>query len=426
MIYTLIYAIINMIQSVKGTKDILPDTIAQWQFIEKTFKNSSDKYGYQELRSPIFEKTEVFSRSIGEATDIVNKEMYTFTDKGGESVTLRPEMTASLVRAVIQHSLIQQSSILRLWYFGPFFRYERPQKGRLRQFHQYGAECIGSPYPESDAEVIMLANEIFKAAGIKQVKFLINTLGNEDSRKKYRAALMDYFQSVKGQLSADSLNRLDFNPLRILDSKDPQDASLLQNVPAIIDYLDNESREHFEQVLALLKEQAIPYEISNRLVRGLDYYCHTVFEFQSSDLGAQDSMGGGGRYNSLFTQLGGNETPAVGFALGVERMLLVIEQNKAFPDFAVHPDMYIATTDFSMNSVAQTIAEKLRERGYNIIIDIQRRSLKAQLREANKIGAKHSVVLGEDEIKNQCVSIKNMQDGEKKDVTFSDIENLTL
>ncbi|ROL61969.1 histidine--tRNA ligase, partial [Bacteroidetes/Chlorobi group bacterium ChocPot_Mid] len=266
-----------MIQSVRGTKDLLPDTIGNWHFIEKIFSEVSARYNYRELRTPIFEKTEVFSRSIGEQTDIVGKEMYTFADKSGESITLRPEGTAALVRAVIQSSLLSTSPLLRLWYLGPFFRHERPQKGRMRQFHQYGAECIGSETPESDVEIILLANDIIRSAGITDYKLMLNTLGTDQSRIKYKKALLDYLLSFKDKLSDDSRNRIEYNPLRILDSKAPNDIELLANAPVILDYLDSQSSEHFEKVKELLSSSGIDITIQPQLVRGLDYYCHTVF-----------------------------------------------------------------------------------------------------------------------------------------------------
>ena len=383
-----------MIQSVRGTKDILPDTVALWQFVENKFREISSLFCYDELRTPIFEKTEVFHRSIGEETDIVNKEMYTFLDKGGESITLRPEMTAALVRAVIQNSMLSQSGLLKLWYFGPFFRYERPQKGRLRQFHQFGAECIGSPYPESDVEVILLADTLFKALGIENYNLLINSLGNENSRKMYRDALINYLDSVKDDLSYDSKSRMDKNPLRVLDSKDEKDVNILVNAPRIIDYLDEPSLSHFNKVKVLLDNQNVKYIISPKLVRGLDYYSHTVFEFQSSYLGSQDSFGGGGRYDGLIGQLGGKDTPAVGFALGVERLLMIIEAiNNKNNELITNPDFFIIGFGDEAEKYSQESAMILRNRNFKVAIDLNRRSMKAQLREANRLNVKYSICL---------------------------------
>lgn len=410
-----------MIQNVKGTKDQLPSEISGWQFIENIFKNTSDLYGYKELRTPIFEKTEVFSRSIGEETDIVNKEMYTFTDRGGDLLTLRPEMTAALVRSVIQNSLIQQQSNLRLWYFGPFFRYERPQKGRLRQFHQYGAECIGSVYPESDAEVIMLANNILESAGISDYKLIINTLGNDISRTNYRNELIKYLRSNINKLSNDSRNRLENNPLRVLDSKSEQDQEVIENAPVIIDFLDTESDQHYSEVKSFLDDSGIIYEVNPHLVRGLDYYNHTVFEFQSNMLGAQDSFGGGGRYDGLIKQLGGKDTPAVGFALGVERLLLILEKLNDKLYEPLNPDFYIVVTSPELISKANEASQILRSAGNSVIIDLQRRSIKAQFRDSGRMNAKYTLIVGEEELSRQVVRIKNMATSIELEVPIIDL-----
>jgi histidyl-tRNA synthetase len=412
-----------MIQSIRGTKDIFAESVILWRYLENIFHVVSEKYGYQELRTPIFEKTEVFSRGIGEATDIVNKEMYTFIDKGGDSITLRPEMTAALVRSVIQHSLLQANPLLRLYYYGPFFRYERPQKGRLREFHQYGAECIGTPYPEGDVEVIHLANDIISSTGVKNSKLLLNTLGNDEVRIKYKKELLRYLNSHKSSLSSESQLRLEYNPLRVLDSKESKDQEIIDNAPTVLDFLDKESFEHFETVKNQLKSTNLNYEIQPRLVRGLDYYCHTVFEFQNSWLGSQDSIGGGGRYNSLFEQLGGKNTPAVGFALGVERILLILESMNFQPDNKNKVDIYIISTDNSQFVIAQNIANELRQKDLNVIIDVQRRSLKSQLREANKINTKYTIILGEDELTRNSVILKNMQNGEQQEIPLKQLNN---
>ncbi len=402
-----------MIQAIRGTKDLLPAESGNWQFIEKVFREVSSRYNYSELRTPVFEATEVFSRSIGDSTDIVNKEMYTFTDKGDRSITLRPEQTAALVRAVLQNNLLQASPNLRLWYFGPFFRYERPTQGRLRQFHQYGAECIGSPWPESDAEVIMLAVAIAKGCGINNFNLLINTLGNPESRKKYRDIVKDYFSAYREFLSEDSKLRLDKNPLRILDSKDRQDQEYIEKAPLITDHLDEQSREHFESVLTILRSMNIDYTLQPRLVRGLDYYSHTVFEFQSPDLGTYDSFGGGGRYDGLFEQLEGKPTPAVGFAMGVERMLLILENTKSLPPEANAPDIFMVSTNRDYLPLVFTLAEKLREKGLSVQSDLLRRSLKSQFRESNRLKAAYTIIIGEEEYTNNFIKIKKMATGEE-------------
>lgn len=411
-----------MIQNVKGTKDLLPEAIAKWQYIQRILQKISEQYNYEEIRTPIFEKTELFSRSIGEVTDIVNKEMYSFLDKGEESISLRPELTASIARAVMQHSLLRQNPILRFWYFGPFFRYEQPQKGRQRQFHQYGAECIGSRYPESDAEIIALAVNIFNSLGIKDFKLAINSLGNTESRAKYREALIEFLKENENKLSKESQIRLQTNPLRVLDSKAEADIEILNQAPNILNFLDTESRNHFEELLAILDYQGIKYEISSKLVRGLDYYSHTVFEFQSHALGAQNAMGGGGRYDKLFLELGGKETPAVGLALGIERIILIMEEKGLFPNLEKKLDLYIVSLDHSNQKYLINIAEKLRQNGMAVATDLLRRSLKSQMREANKMKANYLIVIGDDEIKTNLLTIKDMRNGEQTQYSLNSIE----
>lgn len=411
-----------MIVSIRGTKDILPSNMKNWYFIENKLKQVSSLFGFGEIRTPIIEKTEVFARTIGEETDIVNKEMYTFSDRNGESITLRPEMTAAVVRAIIQNNLLLSRNPLRLWYYGPLFRYERPQKGRLRQFHQYGAELIGSYEPDADAEIILLATTIFNELGIKEYKILLNSLGNKQSRVNYRKILFEYFKEHSHLLSEDSKMRLEKNPLRILDSKDPQDASIISNAPIISDSLDSESLAHFETLQTILKENKVQFEINPRLVRGLDYYTHTVFEFQSPLLGAQDSFGGGGRYNDLFQQLSATATPAVGFALGIERILLILEAQNSLP-IEKNKTIYIARVgNFSKKNV-HNLAQLLRKEKIPVVFDINNRSLKAQLREANKLGAKFVLILGEEEYTRNEVIIRNMENSDQKNLSLSSAIN---
>ena len=415
-----------MIQAIRGTKDIWGDSLKSWYFVEKMFREISSLFGYSELRTPIFEKTEVFDRTIGEGTDIVNKEMYTFIDKGGESITLRPEMTAALVRSLVQNNIMTQSVIQRLWYFGPFFRFERPQKGRLRQFHQYGAECLGSPYPESDVEVLMLADKLFHSIGIDDYKLNINSLGNKQSRNNYREALIDYLNKNKQHLSSDSMNRIDKNPLRVLDSKEQQDIEILVNSPSILDFLDSDSLLHFNNVKESLTSNGIDFVVNPRLVRGLDYYCHTVFEFQSSLLGSQDSFGGGGRYDGLVEQLGGTATPAVGFALGVERLLIILEGlNYKIPSNDT-TDFYIITMNTENVKYGIKVAASLRERGYSTIMDLNRRSFKSQLRDANKQQARYAAIIGDNEMENGTIVMKNMNSGEQHIIEFNKLSETTF
>lgn len=415
-----------MIQSVRGTKDILPDSIAKWHFVESVFREVSAIYSFKELRTPIFERTEVFSRSIGEQTDIVNKEMYTFIDKGGDSITLRPEMTAALVRSFIQNNLASANSVQRLWYLGPFFRYERPQKGRLRQFHQYGAECLGSPFPESDVEIIMLADSIFKALGITHYKLLLNSLGNSFSRERYKTALIHFLEKIKNELSNDSKIRVESNPLRVLDSKDDKDIQLLENAPVLTDYLDDESKDHFGQVQKLLNENKIPFEISSKLVRGLDYYSHTVFEFRNDNLGSQDAFGGGGRYDGLVEQLGGKPYPAIGFALGVERIIIILESLGKFSESVDNTDVYIIPVGTDAIPVASAVAHTLRQMNLITVTDLNRRSVKAQMREANKLNSRFSIIIGESEIQSGKLLIKRMADGEQFEVSIAGLNQFNF
>lgn len=410
-----------MIQAVRGTKDILPNNSHVWQFIENKCREVTTQFAYSETRTPIFEKTEVFKRSIGDETDIVNKEMYTFEDKGGESLTLRPEGTAAIVRAAVQNALLSQGNLLRTWYFGSFFRYERPQKGRLREFHQFGCECIGSPNPEADAEIIMLATRLLKSIGIIDFKLMINTLGDEEVRGKYREILINYLHEHQSELSEDSQRRMEGNPLRVLDSKDERDKQVVENAPQILDSLNGTSKQHFETVLALLDAAGIKYVITPRLVRGLDYYCHTVFEFQSDALGSQDSLGGGGRYNGLFEALGGKPAPSVGFAMGVERLILILEALGKVREWKSAVDCYIIYSDPKYLAYACRATSILRETGLSAICDLHRRSFKSQFKEANKYNARYAVIIGDEEVEKKQVTIKDMTESTQ---VVIEIENL--
>lgn len=400
------------IQSPRGTRDLLPDQIVGWQFLEKVFSEVAQRFGYQEIRTPIFEHTEVFSRVIGENTDVVSKEMYSFQDKGEKySLTLRPEMTAGAVRAAVQHNLTATGQLQRLWYIGPQFRYERPQAGRFRQFYQCGAECYNASSPESDAELIMFAAMVLQELGLSQYTLHINTLGTAGCREQYVQALVQYLEEKKELLSHDSQVRLTKNPLRILDSKDRGDKAVLKDAPILSDYLSEESKQHFTKVLSILEANGYSYTIAQSLVRGLDYYSHTVFEFTSSDLGSQDALGGGGRYDSMFEYFGGKHTPSVGFSLGMDRIIMIMQ--KIRPELFTLPtiDCYIIAMDKTVGEVVQTMAMKMRQNNISVITDLQYRSLKAQMREANKIGAKTVIIVGEEEIKAKQYKVKNMEDG---------------
>lgn len=409
-----------MIRSPRGTNDILPDEIAKWQYLEKAIRKVTTNYGYKEIRTPIFESTEVFSRSIGDTSDIVNKEMYTFQDRGDNSLTLRPEMTAALVRACIQNGLANRGELERLWYYGPFFRYERPQKGRFRQFHQFGAECLSSSNPESDAEVIMLAVSLIEDLGIEEYTLNINSLGNDKSRENFRKALVEYFSEYESELSEDSQRRLKENPLRILDSKDPKDKELAENAPKIVDSLDPVSKEYFDSVLEILDYSGVSYKVSSALVRGLDYYSHTVFEFQSNALGAQDSFGGGGRYDGLFQQLGGKPTPAVGFAFGVERLLLIIESIINKSEIQDSVDYYIISGNEKYIKKSIQLAKTLRKKNYQTLTDIQQKSFKSQMKDANKKNASNVIIIAEQEMENNNILLKDMKTGEQQEVGFDE------
>lgn len=415
----------SLLQAIRGTKDILPNEIKNWQVLENVCRNISQRYGYNEIRTPIFEKTEVFLRGVGEGTDIVNKEMYTFEDKGGESLTLRPEQTAPLVRAVIQNNLLANINILRLFYIGSYYRYERPQKGRLREFHQYGVECLLSPYPESDVEVIMLADTFIKTIGIENYKLKINSLGNEASRKMYLNVLKKYLENNLDNMSEDSRRRVVTNPLRVLDSKHPDDIELLNNAPNILDYLDDESQLQFDKVKTYLDCAGIKYEVIPSLVRGLDYYSHTVFEFQSNYLGSQDSFGGGGRYNKLFEELGGKPTPAVGFAMGMERLLLILDAIDKNQVKKTEPLVYVVPMSNEQYEYALKIAALLRNQvKINTVIDIQRRSFKAVLKDTDKLDADYALIIGEDEIKNNGVMLKNLKERKQQFVKIDELCNI--
>jgi len=415
-----------MIQSVRGTKDILPDEINLWYFVENVFKKLSTNFGYTEIRTPMFEKTEVFVRSIGEETDIVNKEMYSFPDRSGESITLRPEGTAPLVRAIIQNSLIQQTNLLRLWYYGPFFRYERPQKGRQRQFHQYGAECIGSEYPESDAEIIYLACSILNGININKYRVLINTLGNNTSREKYREKLIEFLSKHISDLSEDSQRRFGKNPLRVLDSKDERDIEVTNSAPSILDFLDRESIDHFEGVKNILTKLKIDFVINPKLVRGLDYYNHTVFEFQSSELGAQDSIGGGGRYNKLFEEFGAKTTPAVGFAFGVERLIIILEKLIEKDSLLQNPEIFIVSGLNPEDEYYIELVKKLRSMELRVVTDLNRRSFKAQMKESNRLKAKYAILVGEDEKNSKMVTLKRLEDGYQQTISIDLIDKFNF
>ena len=377
-------------------------------------------HGYGEIRTPIFEATELFSRSVGEHTDIVNKEMYTWEDQNGQSLTLRPEMTASVVRSYIQKQLWKTEPISKFYYIGPSFRRERPQKGRLRQFHQFGVEALGSPYPEQDAEVISMAYNIYKMFGIENLSIKINSLGSNNVRQKFSLELKETLSKFKSVFNESELIRLEKNPLRLLDSKNKNIQDVLEkNTPNIFDYISNDDKNHFNRVTNILDSMNIPYTHDQRLVRGLDYYNRTVFEVTSNDLGGQDALCGGGRYDNLVAQLGGKEIPAIGFAAGIERLIIAmkLEHNQIN-----NTDIYIINLEDELIEDSMKISDDIRkDLGVAVYIDSLRRSLKSQLRHANKLNAKFSIIVDSETMKDNAVFIKNMETKTQERILLNDI-----
>ncbi len=399
----------NTIQAIRGMKDILPGESSAWQYLEDTLRDVVHAYGYSEIRLPLLEKTELFKRSIGEVTDIVEKEMYTFDDRNGDSLTLRPEATASCVRACMEHGLLH-NQVQRLWYRGPMFRHERPQKGRYRQFHQLGVEAFGMEGPDVDAEMLLMTARMWKRLGIRDVVLQINSLGTPASRAAYRDVLVDYFSGQKSSLDEDSLRRLQGNPLRILDSKNPDMQALIAAAPSLPDYLDEASRRHFETLCLLLDAAGVSYEVNPRLVRGLDYYTRTVFEWVTGSLGAQGTICAGGRYDGLVEYLGGKSTPAFGFALGLERLLaLLATGGAALPDSSPH--VYLVLNGDRAVHRGLVFADELRNLipGLRLLTNCGNGSFKSQFKRADKSGAQYALVMGDDEAEQGNVVLKPLR-----------------
>lgn len=392
------------IQAIRGTRDILAPEIDYWQWLETTAKQILDRALYQEIRTPIFEQTALFERGIGEATDVVGKEMYSFADRGDRPITLRPEGTAGVVRAYIEQNLQAAGSVQRLWYIGPMFRYERPQAGRQRQFHQLGVEVLGSADPRADVEAIALATDILKALGVQNLSLALNSVGNGGDRQRYREALVDYLTPFKAELDPDSQDRLSRNPLRILDSKAKRTQEIVQQAPSILDYLGEASQRHFDQVQQLLTDLGIAYALTPSLVRGLDYYTHTAFEIQSSDLGAQATVCGGGRYDGLVEELGGPATPAVGWAMGLERLIILLQKIQQPPNNA--PDLYLVSKGEKAEPQALRLAQQLRQAGLKVALDLSASAFGKQFKRADKSGAIACLVLGDGEVEAGTVQIK--------------------
>lgn len=395
----------------RGTADIMPGDSFKWRGLEQTMLNIARLYGYREIRTPVFEHTEVFSRGVGDATDIVQKEMYTFEDKGGRSITLRPEMTAGVVRAVIERGEIYGALPLKVCYIGSCYRYEKPQAGRLREFHQFGAECFGAGNPSADAETILFAKSVLDAAGIGEYKLEINSIGCPECRKKYNEALRDYFSARRDMLCETCAARLDRNPMRILDCKVPRCGEVAEAAPVMIDYLCAECREHFEKVKSLLAAAGAEFTVNPKIVRGLDYYTKTVFEFVITRDGTELTVCGGGRYDGLVRQMGGPEMPALGFAIGLERLISVLENNgAAFPP-ARPLDIYVAPMGETAETAAAVICENLRKSGLSALSDISGRGFKAQMKYADKCKALYLCVIGENELQSGICKVKAMDTG---------------
>jgi histidyl-tRNA synthetase len=412
-----------MIQALRGTRDILPEEVVYWQFIESTVKEILSRALYQEIRAPIFEQTALFERGIGEATDVVGKEMYTFSSRGDRSITLRPEGTAGVVRAYIQNKLHAQGGVQRLWYTGPMFRYERPQAGRQRQFHQVGLELLGCDAPRADAEVIALATDILQTLGLKNLELDINSIGNGEDRAQYREALVSYLEPYQNDLDKDSQDRLTRNPLRILDSKDPKTQEIAQNAPKIIEHLSADSKKHFDMVLQLLTDLKIKYQINHCLVRGLDYYTHTAFEIKSADLGAQATVCGGGRYDGLVKELGGPETQAVGWAIGMERLVLLLQQINS--TFVNSPDLYIVSRGEVAEAQGLLLAQKLRSLDLGVELDLSGSAFGKQFKRADRSGAVACLIIGDTEAANNTVNLKWLASGEQQAIAQDDLLGMT-
>ncbi|WP_323664547.1 histidine--tRNA ligase [Pectobacterium carotovorum] len=411
------------IQAIRGMNDYLPAETALWQRIENSLKQVLSGYGYNEIRLPIVEQTPLFKRAIGEVTDVVEKEMYTFDDRNGDSLTLRPEGTAGCVRAGIEHGILYNQE-QRLWYAGPMFRYERPQKGRYRQFHQLGCEVFGLQGPDIDAELILMTARWWRVLGIADhVKLELNSIGSLDARARYREALVAFLEQHKDQLDEDCLRRMYTNPLRVLDTKNPQIQVLLNDAPVLTDYLDDESRAHFEALGELLTQSGIPYTVNPRLVRGLDYYNRTVFEWVTTSLGAQGTVCAGGRYDGMVEQLGGHATPAVGFAMGLERLVLLVQSVN--PDFKAQPnvDVYLISSGTGTQVAAMQLAEKLRDAlpQLKLMTNYGGGNFKKQFARADKWGARVALVLGENEVAAGQVVVKNLSNGEQDTLAQADV-----
>ena len=407
-------------KKIKGTEDVLPKDSYRWQFVEDDMRKESAAYGFKEIRTPVFEHTELFARGVGQTTDVVQKEMYTFDTKGGESVTLRPEGTAGAARAVLEHGLVNDSLPIKASYFVSCYRYEKPQAGRLREFHQFGLECYGTQSPVADAELICAAQSIFDRLGIKQLRLEINSIGCPTCRAEYHKALKEYFYGYKDELCETCNSRLEKNPMRILDCKSPVCSKIAQGAPKITDYLCDECKEHFASVQKYLDAAGVEYTVNPTIVRGLDYYTKTVFEFVTDFIGAQGTVCGGGRYDGLIEELGGKHLPSLGFAMGIERLLMLMDKQGIEIPKPSTCDLYVAVMGESASLKSFEIIKAVRSCGLIAETDVVGRGLRAQMKYADKIGAKFSMVLGDNEIEQGKAVIKNMSSGEQTEIVLDD------
>lgn len=409
-----------LIQGPKGTQDLLPQQTARWQAVEQVMREEAALFGYGEIRTPVFEHTELFQRSVGETTDVVQKEMYTFTDKGGRSITLRPEGTAGTVRALLEHALYNDGLPVKLYYFTSCYRYEKPQAGRLREFHQFGVEAFGSADPIADAETILLAKSIFDRLRLTGYTIEINSIGCPECRAKYHKALKEYFTASIDQLCDTCKDRLDRNPMRILDCKNPSCAEVAKDAPIMLDYLCDDCREHFDGVKGYLDNAGVKYRINPTIVRGLDYYTRTVFEFVSSDLGAQSTFCGGGRYDGLVSEMGGKPLPALGYAIGLERLMMILQAQGTELPAAPACELFVAALGQDAQKLAFQLVRQMRECSVFAQFDSCGRSLKAQMKYADKIGAAYTLVLGGDELQSGRGRLKNMKTGEQTEISLDE------
>jgi histidyl-tRNA synthetase len=412
-----------VISKPKGTVDIFGDELKYWYFVEDTFRRITQLYNYYEIRTPVFEATELFLRGVGEETDIVQKQMYTFEDKGGRSLTLRPEGTAPVMRAYIENSLVKNGLPQKFSYLGPVFRYEKPQAGRMRQFHQFGVELIGSPHAVADFEVIKLAIDILDALNLHDYKLYIGNIGCKNCRPKFRKALKDYYQPKLDLLCSDCQKRFDTNILRLLDCKDEKCKPFQKDAPKTFDYLCEDCKEHFDELLSYLEGLNVSYELDGHLVRGLDYYTKTVFEIKHSSLGAQDTIIGGGRYDGLIEELGGKVTPSIGFAGGIERIILALKnENVTVPELK-KCQVYIAVLSESARIFSLKLSQNLRDRGIVVEMDLMKRNIRNQMKYADRLGAKYVLIIGDDELEKGVLTIRDMETGQQVEVDEKWIEN---